>query len=126
MRLAVATAQRQVQDNDFNWCIDGELVLLGEVCGRDLREPDGGCGCGRSFSGLNSQRATTTAEIRNVDISLDDLTIAVQSYLQQAGWSALGADDDLQDFVDQMVELGEAFEVGTLLERRLEIVRTRQ
>jgi hypothetical protein len=64
MKLLVATARTQGgRDNDYNWCIEVELVRIGEVCAWDRADPDGGCGCGRGFGGLNSHRATTTAMV---------------------------------------------------------------
>ncbi|MGH3592456.1 MAG: DUF7715 family protein, partial [Pseudonocardiaceae bacterium] len=36
MKVLVATARTQgVRVNDYNWCIEGELVRIGEVCARD-------------------------------------------------------------------------------------------
>jgi hypothetical protein len=73
MRLLTATRLRQGgQDGDFCHAIEGELVLLGFVCATDEKDPDGGCGCGRAFSGMSSMRATTTAVVRDLDVSLDD------------------------------------------------------
>jgi hypothetical protein len=45
---------------------------------RDEKDPDGGCGCGRAFSGMSSMRATTTAVVRDLDVSLDDVRLAVE------------------------------------------------
>ncbi|WP_457008536.1 DUF7715 family protein [Geodermatophilus sp. SYSU D00965] len=46
---------------------------------------DGGCGCGRSFSGMNSHRATTTAVVREVDLSYEDLRLAVAGFFIDGG-----------------------------------------
>lgn len=73
MRVLTATTRLQgSRPGDFCWTVDGELVYLGLVCQRDEDDPDGGCGCGRSFSGLNSHRATTTALVREVDFTRGD------------------------------------------------------
>ena len=65
MKVLVATSQTQGQrENDFNFCVEGELVTVGLVCATDRYDPDGGCGCGRAFAGLNSHRATTTAKVK--------------------------------------------------------------
>jgi hypothetical protein len=127
MRLAVATNLDQGRRaNDFCFCFDGELVILGIVCARDQADPDGGCGCGRAFSGLSSHKATTTAVVREVDLTYDDLVLAVQSYLEQSGWSAIGVDDDsARALAEEMVDLGQQFDEGTFLERRLDDVRPR-
>lgn len=72
MKVLTATHATQGQrTNDFDWCVDGELVMQPPfVCGTDLDNPDGGCGCGRSWAGLNSERATTTAIVADVPLSL--------------------------------------------------------
>lgn len=86
MKLLTATRERQgEQDGDFCYAIEGELVLLGFVCATDEADPDGGCGCGRAFSGMSSMRATTTAVVRDLDVSVDDLRLALTGYYVSAG-----------------------------------------
>ena len=86
MKLLTATRERQGErDGDFCNAIEGELVLLGFVCATDEADPDGGCGCGRAFSGMSSMRATTTAVVRDLDVSLDDVRLAVEGYYVSAG-----------------------------------------
>ena len=86
MKLLTATRERQGErDGDFCFAVEGELVLLGYVCATDQADPDGGCGCGRAFSGMSSMRATTTAVVRDLDVSLDDVRLAVEGYHVSAG-----------------------------------------
>jgi hypothetical protein len=86
MKLLTATRERQgEQAGDFCHAIEGELVLLGFVCATDEANPDGGCGCGRAFSGMSSMRATTTALVRDLDVSLDDVRLAVEGYHVSSG-----------------------------------------
>jgi hypothetical protein len=86
MRLLTATSERQGERNgDFCYAIEGELVLLGLVCADDERNPDGACGCGRAFSGMSSLKPTTTALVRDLDLTLDDLRMAVEGYYVSAG-----------------------------------------
>ena len=86
MEVLVATSDTQgARENDFNFCIEGELVTVGLVCAADEQDPDGGCGCGQAFAGLNSHRATTTAKVKEVDLSEDDYVEALRSSLAQ-GW----------------------------------------
>ncbi|MCA0147102.1 hypothetical protein [Blastococcus sp. LR1] len=86
MKLLTATQERQgEQEGDFCYAIEGELVLLGFVCATDEDDPDGGCGCGRAFTGMSSMRATTTALVRDLDVSLDDVRLAVTDYYVSAG-----------------------------------------
>lgn len=48
--LTATTLTNGERDNDFDWCTPGELLMFGTICGRDLRDPDNGCGCGRAFA----------------------------------------------------------------------------
>jgi hypothetical protein len=53
LKLLTATNVTQgYRDNDFHWCVEGELVHIGVVCASDRGDADGNCGCGRSFAGL--------------------------------------------------------------------------
>jgi hypothetical protein len=84
--LLTATRERQdEQDGDFCFATEGELVLLGFVCAADEADPDRGCGCGRAFSGMSSLRATTTALVRDLDLSIDELRLALEGYYAAAG-----------------------------------------
>jgi hypothetical protein len=88
MKVFAATSRTQGQrGNDFHWCVEGELVHFSAVCAADLDDPDGGCGCGRAFAGLNSHRATTTAIVREIEgFTREDYVEAIRSSLAQQGW----------------------------------------
>jgi hypothetical protein len=128
MRLLTATRERQGdQAGDFCYAVEGELVLLGLVCADDERNPDGdgACGCGRAFSGMSSMRATTTALVRDLDVSLDDVKLAVEGYYVSSG---LGPGDiggaafaDLVvETVVSMEDAAEGLPVGAVVGRRLD------
>jgi hypothetical protein len=132
MKLLTATRERQGErEGDFCHAVEGELVVLGFVCATDQAEPDGGrCGCGRAFSGMSSLRGTTTALVRDLDISYDDLRTAVEAYLVAAGTGpeVLGADEYLDLFeqtVDDAVHFARWWPVGTVVGRRLDHVHRR-
>lgn len=127
MKLLTATSRTQGQrDNDFNWCVDGELVIVaGTICERDREDPDGGCGCGRSFAGLNSSKATTTALVKDIDFSHEDAAEAIRSALEQSGWLHYLDEADIDVVVEDALELAAEFEVGDVLERRLDDISVR-
>ncbi len=51
VKALVATSVTQgFRDNDYHWCVDGELVWIAPTCSKDRDDPDGGCGCGRGSS----------------------------------------------------------------------------
>ena len=126
MKLLTATRERQGErDGDFCYAVEGELVMLGLVCATDERDPDGGCGCGRAFSGMSSMRATTTALVRDLDVSIDDVKLAVEGYYVSSG---LGPDliggaefaDLAAETVVGMEEIAAALPVGAVVGRRLD------
>ena len=126
MKLLTATRERQGErDGDFCYAVEGELVLLGLVCADDERDPDGGCGCGRAFSGMSSMRATTTALVRDLDVPIDDVKLAVEGYYVSSG---LGLDliggaefaDLAAETVVGMEEIAAALPVGAVVGRRLD------
>src|ERR1700736_5056520 len=101
MKILTATSRTQGQrDSDFHWCIEGELVHFGLVCAADREDPDGGCGCGRAFAGLNSHRATTTAMARGVGgFPRDAYTEPIRSSLSQQGWDPSTAEDEADELI---------------------------
>ena len=125
--MKVLTATRETQgarDNDFDFSIEGELVWIGWVCARDRRDPDGGCGCGRAFSGLSSHRATTTAVVRDLDLSRQDLSTAYRGYLESAGYGSF-SDAEIADEVDEVLAICAGWQVGEVIERQLEVLQSR-
>ena len=126
MKLLTATRERQGErDGDFCFAVEGELVLLGFVCARDQADPDGGCGCGRAFSGMSSIRATTTALVRDLDITYADLRMAVEAHLVAAGMGPdlLGAaefTDLLEEMVEDTVHFARFWPAGAVVGRRLD------
>jgi hypothetical protein len=105
MKLLTATREGQGErQGDFCHAVEGELVLVWFACATDGDDPHGRCGCGRAFAGMSSLRATTTAVVRDLDLSRDDLRVAVEAYLVAAGYSpdVLGE----EDFGDLVAENG--------------------
>ncbi len=90
MKLLTATGLTQgYRDNDFHFCVEGELVHIDLPCAMDRGDADGACGCGCSFGGLNSHHATTTAMIRDVEgFGPGDYLEALRSSLEQQGYDS--------------------------------------
>jgi hypothetical protein len=123
MKVLVATADTQGERrNDYHWCIEGEPVFLFEPCAADLRDPDGGCGCGRGFAGLTSHRATTTARVAEVALTQEEYAEAIRSSLAEQGWGADPCDAE----ADALRALVADWPVGTVVERRLDDVIVRR
>ena len=122
MKVLVATSDTQGQrGNDFSYCVEGELVTVGLVCAADEEDPDGGCGCGRAFAGLNSHKATTTAKVKDVELSEEDYVEALRSSLAQQGWPT----EDVGELATWLVQLVSTWPTGSVIERRLDDIYIR-
>ena len=128
MRLFASTTKTQGdKKNDFNFLPNGEYVTMGFVCGRDEADPDGGCGCGRSFEGVDHLRAATTAEVVEVDFDRQDWIEIVRHSKIKAGWGEM---DDFDAFymavADEALEIAADLPVGTIVGRRLDEIVIRR
>jgi hypothetical protein len=122
MKVMVATARTQGQrDNDFFWCVEGELVWFGQMCARGRADPDANCGCGRGFAGMSSHRSTTTAEVRDLDITYEEFQLALRSSLEDQGWCL----DCLDHDAHVLTTIAAAYPEGAVLERRRYDIRNR-
>jgi hypothetical protein len=123
MKILVATERTQGdRDDDYSYCVPGELLWITEVCGRDRRDPEGGCGCGRGFGGLTSHRATTTGEVVDRPFTDDELRLAIRTSLTDQGWlpAALsGAERDaiVEQVARQSRAVAEPLPVGAIVRR---------
>jgi hypothetical protein len=121
MQALVATHESQgARSDDFDWCIDGELVWLPEVCPNGRRGAI--CDCVRAFAGVSSHRYTTTAVVREVDgltirSCLDIVRYSLAAQGLPAAWVPAA--------VDRMLLLAANTPPGVLLERKLDVVAPR-
>jgi hypothetical protein len=123
VKLLTATGLTQgYRGNDFHFCVEGELVHIDLPCAKDRSDADGACGCGRSFGGLNSHHATTTAMVRDVEgFGSDDYLEALRSSLEQQGYDSSQAVHEAA----ALHCLARCWPAGTVLERRLNQVTSR-
>jgi len=122
LKVLVATRDLQgLRSNDFCYCVEGELVTVGLVCAADAHDPDGGCGCGRAFAGLNSHKATTTAKVKEIELSPSDYIEALRSSLEAQGWPT----EDVEELAVWLVQLVDSWPAGTIVERRLDDIAVR-
>jgi hypothetical protein len=120
-----------MRSNDYTFTIEGELVRIDDPCDRDRRDPDGGCGCGRGFSGMSSARATTTAVVVDLPMTRAEYARAYFDSLVAAGYlrSEDHADPEVAELIHREVEVllraAAMCPVGTVVERRLDQLRSR-
>jgi hypothetical protein len=126
MKLLVATERTQGDmAGDYTYCVPGELLWITMVCGRDRRDPEQGCGCGRGFGGLTSHRATTTAEVAERDFPEYGLRLAISTSLTDQGWLRPDAAVlERTKFVDEVIadiqSIVEPLPVGTIVRRNID------
>lgn len=101
-------------EDDFCAGVEGEIAVPGMVCDRP------GCGCEFAHCGLNSKSASSQVMVREVDLSLDDLTVACAGMLENAGWaSTFDSADELHEcargLVSESAEVATGYPVGTIL-----------
>lgn len=121
MRVLMATEETQGdRGDDYSWATPGELVMFGVICASDLRGTGRGCGCGRAFAGLHSERATTTAQVAEWAGSLDDLCLAFRDSLAKGGWLDFGGTPEevhgvVAETVMEVLCVADRYPVGTVL-----------
>lgn len=122
MRIVVATGLTQgAREDDYNFCVEGELIWIQEPCDSGKRDPEDGCGCARGFAGAASHRATSTAYVADSDMTLADLVLAFETSLDDGGWPVEWADGVAAD----NVRLAAQFPPGTVIDRCLDIFSAR-
>lgn len=121
MKVLVATEATQgARADDYSWATPGELVMFGAICATDLRGRGEPCGCGRAFAGLHSERATTSAEVVESALSLDDLVLAFRDSLGRGGWlDVTGSPQEVDDAVHaalmEVLLVADRYPVGTVI-----------
>ena len=120
MKVLVSTTETQGQRaNDFCYVPEGELVKLTIPC--DGEAVDGPCGCMRSMTGIDCQRGTTTVKVVARDLTETRYEALLAKSDRAAGRLMAG----LPTGAGQLLRLAAAYEVGTVLEIRGEIVQNR-
>lgn len=95
------------------------------TCTGDLRDPDGPCGCGRGFSGMNSHRAISTTLVVEIALAHAEVHKALKSHLEAGGWldparcTPDEADVIVEELLRDMLQVANHFPVGTVVSRRL-------
>ena len=124
LNVFVATQKTQGQrKNDFCHAIEGEIVRVGSQCDRE--RVDGRCGCRRCLVGLQSGKGTTTFLTVEQEITESQLIEMVRQSLETGGWLKFMTADDVKEEARQILTLAKPFPVGSVVERRGDIVQQR-
>jgi len=127
MRVFVATSATQgTRASDSTQCVDGELVWLRDVCAVSRRRPDGPCECGRSFSGLSSDKYTTTAAVRDIPgLTRTEYEAALTASFDEQEWCPCCTSRPVAAIVDELIAWAGAFPAGAVVERRIDALNLR-
>lgn len=127
MKVLVATAATQgARHSDSDDCVEGELVWMLDACPMSRRDPDGECGCGRSFSGMSTHGSTTTALVREIaSLTRADYEEALRASFDAQGWCSCCTARPVEDVVDELIGLAASWPPGAVVERRLDWLSVR-
>lgn len=111
MKLLVSTTASQGQlSSDFCWVPEGEIVIPQWMsCSNRCT-----CGCARSWMGIDCRRGTTTAEIVDHPIDLDELIRRVQVSWTESGFGAV-TEAEATDHIADVIALVQRNNVGDLV-----------
>lgn len=131
MKILSATTETQGwRANDFCHAVEGELVLFVPSC--DGESIDGDCGCRRAMAGSVSHRATTTIKVidrndlnPNKYFTLIADSLESQGYINERMLTDPEVNEWVQDLTDDLIRLANFYPVGTVLERRGDVMRSR-
>jgi hypothetical protein len=131
MKLLRATTKSQGEvPGDFAFVPEGELVFLGSVCDTDLIKGSAGigsCGCARSFTGLTSQKGTTTALVEESTMSEAELADRIHEHLVAGGWGGVPELPRMaRDLAAEVVETATPHPAGTVVGRSFDDLLVRR
>lgn len=89
--MRVLTATRPPLDGGAWSAIEGEIAVGPFVC--DNLE----CGCDQVHQGLNSHGYTATVQVRDVELTRDELVLACRGHLDYSQWRNLMDDNELSE-----------------------------
>jgi hypothetical protein len=101
--------------------IGGDLPVGDPVSPRTLRGGEEGPVAGDTDAAL--RRYSTMAQVRDIDLSIDDLIMACRSHLDCSQWAVLAdypAELDVfaSDFIADMADVAQEYPEGTVLRMR--------
>jgi len=106
--------------NDFCFVSENEPVRSGFVCDRDINNPDGVCGCGRSLIGFYCHKATTTVKVGLIDMTREQY---IEEYIKSNPYASLYKKDKkyvkiVKEQASEFLDIADRYEVETVFEYR--------
>ena len=130
MKIFVATNTGQsARANDFHDAEEGELLTFAIECERDEQDCDGKCGCRRSLLGIETGGTTTTFVVAEIPLKPAEYEQLVVDFFCARGWFDSSDEEAVHIFRNDARIIAEAakdFTVGIVLEKRDDVIQTRQ
>lgn len=125
IKTLVATKKTQgTRKNDFCHAEEGEPVAFPMIeCTGE--KPDDACGCARAFAGYRTAKATTTAEVREFDVA-ELLKLRAEFLAKHWSMKPEEALTEAATDIRDMFECADNWEIGTVVEKRGEVVKPRE
>lgn len=115
--MRVLTAGTGERVGDFSFTVPGELVTVAVMCGTDVRGEDL-CGCGRSWAGVTSRKATTVAVVADLSLDHDTYVQVQEDAARVAGWLPGTG----MEFAADLLDLASQHDIGTRVRRNVDDV----
>jgi hypothetical protein len=124
MKVLVATSRTQgARADDFNECVDGELVWTPEPCDYGRRRGGRWARCARGFLGMSSNNGTTTAKVEDLPwLTPEKYVTAMRSCFAMAGMPVDLADGIAREHAD----FAATWPTGVILQRDVDLFTERR
>jgi len=119
MKVLVATGLTQGERaDDFNDCVEGELVWMREGCAESIYAKDKKCRCRRALLGMSSLNDTTTALVRDIPgLTRAEYEQALRANFDLLGWCSCCTTQSVGSFVDGLIAAAGVLPAGAIVER---------
>src|SRR5438445_542821 len=97
--------------DDFNYCDDGELLVMFGGCDNGAN-----CGCAQAFTGLDTLKSTTRATVVELDISEQAYQQIIATSPLMKAWPSLSINDAIT-LADTVLNAVEAYPPGQVVLR---------
>ncbi|SDD55871.1 DUF7715 family protein [Actinokineospora iranica] len=123
--LAATTRTQGTRDTDFITCSPPELVDITAACAHPPADQSTCWHC-RAFTGLDTRRATTTAEVVELDMSVDDyVTVHLTSLLRAGLPDTPKVRQWAREAALEMLRIAAVFPVGAVVDRDGDVIEQR-
>lgn len=110
--MKILIAEKDAHPDGFTYTSPNEWVKFGMECCNSMT-----CGCGRSFIGFDTCKATTAARVADADVSPEEYAARLRASEDAAGWGAYLSDDEIARDATELLRIAASFKTGDILAR---------